>query len=1438
MTAPAREQAITQLAGGVPVTLLPVRLETRYSDDRATLRIRIYPEQIHVDAHEPDLTAGELEFARAYWVQRWAGGDAAERAAWATLTARIRPPRARWLVSATTPTNLASLGSGAPAFPDVAVRADSWTRAPIARLLPGQWVALGYRAGAEVFRAWSGPVSDPLALGLTPTSGATGTAPPDEQDELPVDDGMRWLVDYTAALTAGMAITVTDADVPDASLGAGVDELVVLGVDTAQSPADAAAALAAQLSRHAVSDGLALLRAGTPTNNTDDDRAAAGTDPLLDPGALDPADVDPDVQAEGAVIGRALGLPDASAFAGVAGSGNFADTPAADMNNVLWASTIGYFLDQLMRPLVPSAAADGVAAHFRQYVRGRGPYGTLRVGRQPYGILAILAGPLTTQDPVVGKLAQVLAGLRPFWTQAIGAVPELGNSNRPDADLVDLLRRTPRSESFRFRHATGTTTTWGISGFDATAVFQEQFALLTLGLAGIAGTPQLAQLTVAPAHSAVPAPLVGAAPLSETAPLDPNYIAAVLAQATQAGGLSRLVADPGAANSLLEALLRQSCALEYTIATSRLVITHELSTNVLTSAPAISVVPDREVFDIAAVANDDAPAASLFESADGPVQLATTSVAAISGTATLADFVASRLNADLLARPDTARFAAFRQSLDRLSAIPAAELARLAADTLDCAAHRLDAWLTSLATRQLDELRDGTGGTHVGAFGYVENLAPRTAPTSLGYLPAPSLSHAATAAILRSGYLARGADGSEALALDLSSTRVARALDLIQGSRSGQPIGALLGYRFERGLQDRRITLAEYILPFRQAAPLASAAAGQDDGTPLEAVAARDVVDGLALLQKWQADANGLYAGLSLPVAANDRADVDAVFADLRDALDAVSDVLVAESVHQAVLGNTERSAAALDALDRQSNYPEPSVVRTPRRGRGINHRLLLLAQHAPSAGWPTDPRSAAEPRLDAWAGTVLGDPARFHFAAEVHDADGSVVQRLTAGSADLRLSALGTVCACAASGAGGASEVEERLALHFADQVSAAGAARLTLLDDPPAGSPASALGLRDLLELGAQLLDLFASAAPADRRSLSPDAATTGSATRPAAGLVPAELRARADSAVQALSAAIDGLAAATTANRAARLLAVADAGVRAAVPTGGDDAALAAQAASVLSAARAALTGVQAAEAGFVRGGAEDAAVVAHDLERIRAVFGAGFSVAPTFTLDDGASIAASSTDPALLDGDPLAPASWVARYSQVRAPVARLVDVLTGAELLGGGTGLADVWAAQLPHTAGERWLGLPKAAGAAATVSIVAHSVGRPDLSKPLAGLVVDQWSDVVPVAQETTGVSFHYDAPGARSPQTIVVAVPGDAASAAWSVEALAGAVRDTIALARIRPLDGEDLDAVGRFLPAIYLPFNVDAKTPSVNLAAIIGRAITAANAVYLEQG
>ena len=66
----------------------------------------------------------------------------------------------------------------------------------------------------------------------------------------------------------------------------------------------------------------------------------------------------------------------------------------------------------------------------------------------------------------------------------------------------------------------------------------------------------------------------------------------------------------------------------------------------------------------------------------------------------------------------------------------------------------------------------------------------RDVAANKGYIHAPSLGQAATAAVLRSGHLAHKRDADSPFEIDLSSRRVRLALKLLDGIRQGQPLGA------------------------------------------------------------------------------------------------------------------------------------------------------------------------------------------------------------------------------------------------------------------------------------------------------------------------------------------------------------------------------------------------------------------------------------------------------------------------------------------------------------------------------------------------------------------------------------------------------------------------------------------------------------------------
>lgn len=109
-------------ASTFPLALFPVRLETRFvptDGGRRELRVRVYPDKVHIESHDPALTADELVWGRRYWTLQWQAGtdDTALRAAWRMLADRFGAPRAAWIARALTPSNAASRPTGTPDFP-------------------------------------------------------------------------------------------------------------------------------------------------------------------------------------------------------------------------------------------------------------------------------------------------------------------------------------------------------------------------------------------------------------------------------------------------------------------------------------------------------------------------------------------------------------------------------------------------------------------------------------------------------------------------------------------------------------------------------------------------------------------------------------------------------------------------------------------------------------------------------------------------------------------------------------------------------------------------------------------------------------------------------------------------------------------------------------------------------------------------------------------------------------------------------------------------------------------------------------------------------------------------------------------------------------------------------------------------------------------------
>ncbi|MBK7599324.1 MAG: hypothetical protein IPJ07_12700 [Acidobacteria bacterium] len=318
-------------------------------------------------------------------------------------------------------------------------------------------------------------------------------------------------------------------------------------------------------------------------------------------------------------------------------------------------------------------------------------------------------------------------------------------------------------------------------------------------------------------------------------------------------------------------------------------------------------------------------------------------------------------------------------------------------------------------------------GLYLGAFGWLEDVKPENKKfssvdltgdldlefnkpgdpplmrdnTNGGYIHAPSLNHAVTAAVLRNGYISNAEPGNpQTLSVNLSSDRVRLALSILEGIRGGQSLGALLGYQFERGLHDRHneAEVDQFIFRMRKAFPLranrllTTKVEKDEDGNEvsIEAIEARNVLDGVRLVEHIKKTGVKTFpfgiAKLNQPnaptvaQAAAINAEVDRVL----DVHDAVADLALAEGVHQAVQGNYDRVASTLDTYSKGNFPPEPDVVRTPRSGFTLTHRvgLNLEAGLAPGA----TPRAKAEPAVNKWLGSILPPAADVFCKVEYFD--------------------------------------------------------------------------------------------------------------------------------------------------------------------------------------------------------------------------------------------------------------------------------------------------------------------------------------------------------------------------------------------------------------------------------------------------------------------
>jgi hypothetical protein len=242
--------------------------------------------------------------------------------------------------------------------------------------------------------------------------------------------------------------------------------------------------------------------------------------------------------------------------------------------------------------------------------------------------------------------------------------------------------------------------------------------------------------------------------------------------------------------------------------------------------------------------------------------------------------------------------------------------------------------------------------------------------------------------------------------------------------------------------------------------------------------------------------------------------------------------------------------------------------------------------------------------------------------------------------------------------------------------------------------------------------------------------------------------------------------------------------------------------------------------------------------------KAVFGEDLVVVPHLTLPQpaGAELAkayAHASSGGLLAHltDPAGPArdfpvdDWLHGLARVRDKAHHWENVLLLSGALPGGEA-PELLPVQLPHRDGAPWLAMEVPAPAPDTSAYppdpllyTAHWAGAYDPTAPLCGLLLDEWTEVVPGREHTTGVAFHHDRPNAEPPQSWLLALPARF-DGRWQWDDLVDAVHDALDSAAMRAIEPSHLEhtAYASLLPATHSAWTFPEVSISNNLLRNVG--------------
>jgi hypothetical protein len=1049
-----------------PILLFPLKLETRFVGDQ--LWIRVFPDSVFLQSHNPNLSREEKEDATAF---KKLTTKEEKKQAWEELVGKYGVFRSSWIIQISSEElELQTIEDRKEEEPSFYFK---W--------LPDRFVFYLYKEGDQE-PAYQGDGSVINREGLTV-----------------LGEGDEWLQDFNLAIKAGMGIKIkiNPADTK-------FERVIVSGFRYDDDPKVPAKGLADLFDNHQYTQGFSFLNYGTPTNNTDTAKSGhSARDEFevadsfeyaveglnLEAGTANTTIPDIHSVTSGMYLGKSLGF-EPNHLKHV----QHADETPSALNELVqkasWFALGAQPLFMLLGNQLSSEEHESIWRHYSKYVKHRGLYSALKIGSQPYGILPAMNisnvflpenSDIRKSENLFDKMMVLFAQLMKRWVLMAkdkAQVPRLQGKDTRE-EILKILSMQECSNSWQIRaleyrtfirklyeflqnHPVTMSSLDSLKGMGGDFESVQENITSLAGLFGLNAdefSEKIDQFLRAPilSFSDGDINLIGFEngnsivinkEGSKLSNADTNTDSFFFAEGDLVNFQdfindvknqkeNELVQYKGDLSLFTDFFVRSyinACQLYFREIVFDLEMADATSGNLS--------------FKIASIVRAEGSAVVKGESA---ITILGTNSKSIAITAPFDGTIKKMLVREndnvrpgmpLFTLLNETKFNEIKDSfihlgqeiLNSLQAIPEGKERKEAqkkaiGEAVDLNSYRLDAWITSLAARWIEEMRSNPAhekGIYFGAYGWIEDLekdATPVNPESLtdiyreagGIIHTPGAAQSVASSVFKNSFLTHEQEEeSNPFTVNLTSDRLQKSLFLLEGMRQGQQLEALLGYQLEHHLHENN--LHEEIYMLREKFPLYENTTGNSTG-----FVNLSVVDGLKAIKNKE----------NLPAQINDQVKelVKKQIEKLEDTMDAGLDTLFYEAGYHITQGNLTQAAAAIDATKGEIEPPVIESLKTKIPGTGIKHKLAMVFQPNSEQFTIENTRAFAEPNLEKWLKENIGAMEKIACVVELHNIqDDSLLDTVEVSLADLNISYLDFLYLSEDPVSDGAGELELRI--------------------------------------------------------------------------------------------------------------------------------------------------------------------------------------------------------------------------------------------------------------------------------------------------------------------------------------------------------------------------------------------------------------------------